>query len=382
MSTKSFNTVTSFFATILVLASGLPARALQSLPADAPLPSTLPGLVSRRIQLDLADRLNVSAQDIVVGAAIPQTWGDDCLMLGGNDEVCARGQKKGWRVEVKSPQQTWIYRSDRTANRLRLEAHTSNRTEFSANLSQTLLEKISQQVQTPAEYLQILQVQTADWDSCMGIARPNADANAECYFSNTPGFKILVKDATNDLIDGPPILTSSAIRQLRKEWVYHVSADAAQVVQNDTASDLKGRTQTLLRGDSNAIAPLDNTVIFQAISDVSVSSQEITTTLTEDGSLTIEFVDYSRHADQSEINPDPILIQIPAEEVAAFATTLEQQQFSNLNRMAYGNEDRSTAIDGSLTVRTPDTTVRISAPTKDLPQGLRTVMQAWASITP
>ena len=142
----------SLVASLMVLANG-EAYALQSLPADAPLPSTLPGLVARRIQLDLARRLNVPARNIIIGTATPQAWNDQCLGLTQPSESCTDTETKGWRIEVESSQQRWVYRSDRTARRLYLEPLPNstdfNQSDFSADISQKLLETVSQQGEQP-----------------------------------------------------------------------------------------------------------------------------------------------------------------------------------------------------------------------------------------
>lgn len=376
MSIQTASKAASLFASAIVLVSGLPSNALQPLPADAPLPSTLPGLVSRRIQLDLASRLNVPVQNIVIKEATPQTWEDHCLGLANPDESCAQGIKKGWQVEVESSQQTWTYRSDRTANRLRLEPlpHSTDLhpTPFSARLSQTLLETISQQVQQPVENLQILQVQSAIWDSCLGIADPDA----VCTPSAIPGFKVIVSDGSKDKIGELQRNTWADTREFEREWVYHLSADATQIVQNTTASDLRGRVSSWFDNAPSRFEPLDNTVVFQMISN-SYLSTRTTVTLTTDGELTYEFLDYSS---RDEPISDLMSRQISLEEVASFKALLQQQHFSNLNRMIYGNENPRMAIDGSATFRTPNATVSQSAATEDLPVGLQIVLEAWLDL--
>lgn len=68
---------------------------------------------------------------------------------------------------------------------------------------------------------------------------------------------------------------------------------------------------------------------------------------------------------------------MPLEDVALFKAILQQQRFSDFDRMSYGNEDSQFASDGSATYRTPDTTVTESALQEDLPVGLQTILQAW-----
>ena len=155
----------SLLASLSILSHGVAADGLQLLSTNAPVTETLPELVAHRIQLDLAERLNISARNIVIEKATPQTWDDHCLSLAKPNESCTQGDKQGWQVEVESPYQTWIYRSDRTATQLRLEPLPNstdlNQADFSAAVSQMLLEAASQQVQHPAESLQISEVHAA-----------------------------------------------------------------------------------------------------------------------------------------------------------------------------------------------------------------------------
>ena len=82
---------------------------------------TLPRSVEQAVRQDLSQRLNVPLQDVKLVRFTPQTWSDGCLGLGGAAESCLQAQVEGWRVEVTHNQQTWIYRTDKTANVIRLE---------------------------------------------------------------------------------------------------------------------------------------------------------------------------------------------------------------------------------------------------------------------
>jgi len=374
MSIQTASKTASLFASLMVLTSPFSANALPSLPAEAPLPATLPGLVSRRIQLDLASRLNVPAQNIVIKQATPQTWNDACLGLASPDESCAMGMKKGWQVEVESSQQVWTYRSDRTATRLRLEplpySTDLNQTSFSTRLSQTLLETVSRQVQQPVENLQILQVQSAIWDSCLGIAVPDA----VCTPAAVPGFKVIINDGEKDKVGRLQIDTWPDIRAFEKEWVYHLSADATQIVQNALASDLRGQVTSWLHAPDNNFEPLDSTTVFQMVVNSYDGIRIIT--LTTDGNLvtTVPSLDLPG----GEIGLETA--SIPLEKVALFKDLLQQQRFSDFDRMDYENEDSQLVVHGSVTYRTPNASVRESARQEDLPAGLQAILEGWNQI--
>ena len=228
----------SLFASLMIFASGA-AHALQPLPADAPLPSTLPSLVTRRIQIDLARRLNVPAANIIIGEATAQTWNDQCLGLARPNESCADGEIQGWQVNVESSQQRWVYRSDRIARRLYLEPLPNstdfNQRDFSADIGQKLLETVSQQVQQPIENLQILEVQAATWDGCLGVA----EFGRVCTQAAVPGFRVLINDGPKDQVGNLQRDSWPDNREFQREWVYHLNEDASEIVKNTTASEKK-----------------------------------------------------------------------------------------------------------------------------------------------
>lgn len=384
VSIKTAGKATSLFASLMILAGGMSASALPALPASAPLPSTLPSLVSRRIQLDLAKRLNVPAQNIVVKKATPQTWNDQCLGLARPGERCASGESKGWQVEVESWEQRWTYRSDRTARRLRLEplpnATDLNPADFSASISQTLLKAVSQQLQQPTDKLQILEVQAATWNSCLGLVPRDG---AACTPANIPGFRVIVTDVPKEGIGRLQRDTWPEYREFKKEWVYHLSADATQILQNTAASDTQGLVTSQF-SSLNTTKQLGEQVVFQMVANSYASSTDTIATLSADGELKLELVSYRTGETSSsgeENTPEIISIQIPPDEVAAFEQLL-QQQFSNFHGMSYSNERPNTALDGRVTYYTPEASVGVGAFEEDLPASLRAVTEAWRLLVP
>ena len=384
LSIKTAGKTTGLFASLMILAGGMSASALQPLPASAPLLSTLPGLVSRRIQLDLAKRLNVPAQNIVVKEAMPQTWNDQCLGLARPGERCAGGETRGWQVEVESWQQRWTYRSDRTARRLRLEplpnATDLNPADFSTSISQTLLKTVSQQVQQPTDNLQILEVQAATWDSCLGLVPPDGTV---CTPAHIPGFRVIVNDGPKEGIGRLQRRAWPEHREFQREWVYHLSADATQIFQNTAASDTQGLVSSQF-SSLNTTKQLGEQVVFQMVANSYVDPTDTIATLSADGELKLELVSYrigETSSSGEENTPEVISIQIPPDEVAAFEQLL-QQQFSNFHGMSYSNERPNAAIDGQVTYYTPEASVGVGAFEEDLPASLHAVTEAWFLLVP
>ncbi|MEM1242693.1 MAG: hypothetical protein AAGI45_22915 [Cyanobacteria bacterium P01_H01_bin.26] len=377
MSIKIASKTASLFASLMVLASGA-AHALQPLPADAPLPSTLPGLVARRIQLDLAKRLNVPADNIIIGVATPQTWNDQCLGLTRPNENCAAGEIQGWQIQVESSQQRWVYRSDRIARRLYLEPLPNstdfNQRDFSADISQKLLETVSQQVQQPSENLQILEVQAATWDGCFGIA----EFGVACTQEAIPGFRVLVNDGPKDQVGNLQRDSWPENREFQREWVYHLNEDTSQIIQNTAASDKNGRTASWFYRSLERREDLEPQVIFQTKVRNDYEGRVFITTLTADGTLSEEIVSLNPNDDSiSEVLPSR---QISHSAATEFGMLLQRQNFSNFNQMSYVNEDPYLATHGSITLVDAETVVEISAENEDLPAGLRTILEAWQAL--
>ncbi|MEM9906088.1 MAG: hypothetical protein AAF921_13800 [Cyanobacteria bacterium P01_D01_bin.44] len=368
----------SLLASLMVLANGISAHARQPLRADVPLPYTLPGLVARRIQLDLARRLNVPVGNIMIGEATAQTWNDPCLGLASPNESCADRETKGWQVEVESWQQRWVYRSDRAARRLRLEPLPNstdfNQRDFSAEVSQTLLETVSQQVQQPIESLQILEVQAATWDGCLGIAEPDTVCTQEAI----PGFRVLVNDGPKEGIGNLQRDSWPDHREFQREWVYHLNEDATQIVQNTTASDTAGRVGSWFRRASAPPEELAPGVIFQTKAHDYLSEHLYITTLTADGTLSSEQIslDPGNRAASEVLSSS----QISPEDAAAFERLLRQQNFSNLNQMEYSNEDQGFTMEGFVTLIAPGVSVEYTAAEEDLPVGLQVILEAWSGL--
>ena len=341
--------------------------------AETPSQLSLPGLITRRIQRDLAHRLNVPFDSLEIQAYTPQTWPDHCLGLARPAERCQSGDIRGWRVKVRSVQQSWIYRSDRVARRLRLEplpgATEISQGDFSAQLAQTLLETVSQQIQHPIDNLQILQVQSAAWDGCLGVYTPNQI----CPESEFPGFRVLIGEGQRAV--QPDSWDDLLAEQTLREWVYHLSEDGSQIIPNMDATDVEGTVKTWFsdrRLESSALAESDSQVIFQSEVD-HFGGDDTIVKLTVNGTLVIEQV--SRYPqEQVEQIAD---YQISPEELARFEALLQQQKFANFNRMAYANIDPFMAIDGNLTLSAPGASVRISSGWEELPPNLQAIVEAW-----
>ena len=241
--------------------------------------AAFPRRLARRIQRDLVSRLNVSPSDLQIVEATPQTWPDQCLGLAQPNQRCRGGEIRGWQVQVASSQQMWIYRSDRTGRRLALEPLPGNadfaKGDFSAEVSQQLLKTAAQQVQQPANQLQVLEVQPAVWNGCLGIFEPDQ----ACTAIAIAGFRTVISNG-------------------QTSWVYHLSEDGTQIAQNTTASGASNQVVTsfdpldnlpnpdnLSESESNPSPQLEQQIIFQSQQSGDFAGSVQTTALLADGTL-------------------------------------------------------------------------------------------------
>ena len=353
----------------MLLTSALSASAspLPTASPDLPMPSSLPGLVARRVQLALGRQLNVPFHTIEIEDATIQTWPDQCLGLSRPNERCAGGEAKGWEIKVRSEQEHWVYRSDRTASRLRLESLPT----FSTQISQQLLETAAKDTQQPATSLQILSIRPVVWDNgCLGISTPDV----VCTQSQIAGFRAIVAD-------GPRATVYADEDPGPTEWIYHLSEDGLQIVQNTVASEAKAYAGTFFLSPEELVLPapsaFNSRIVFQSISYSFLGDATIFMTLTADGEVWLE----SRERQSDQPVEKIMLRQVSVDEVISFEKLLEQQQFSDFDRVFYSYENPMWAIDGSVRLTASGTVVGISA-IKSLPDNLQAAVEAWRTIAP
>lgn len=93
----------------------MPGSQVHDLPAE-------PAAVLARA--DLAKNLGVDEKSIVIMLVEEKEWSDGCLGLGGPAESCLAAITPGFRVELVSKGQTYVYRTDKTGGSLRIEVNT------------------------------------------------------------------------------------------------------------------------------------------------------------------------------------------------------------------------------------------------------------------
>ncbi|NJM99398.1 MAG: hypothetical protein HC800_21690 [Phormidesmis sp. RL_2_1] len=354
----------SLHASLLLFAIGSMTAATDTMSYASPAPAAMlaqaPNSVSsrllhRRVRRDLASRLNVPAQTLQIVETTPEIWPDQCLGLARPYERCQTGEVNGWQVVVASPQQMWIYRSDRTGQRLKLEplpgAPDFGTGDFSAVASQRLLQTVAEQVGVSQSRLQVLEVQSATWDGCLGVYVPDY----ACTMIALAGFRVLVSDGD-------------------KIWVYHLSENGEQIAQNTTASGASASLSVSFMPIEPPLEALDDQIVFQSqmSGDLTGSVQRVM--LMADGKL---------YREQSEPLAGSALTRtliktLSAEEVEAFRDQLIQQhRFVNFHLLRYLSE-AAFADYPTIRLQTPYQSVEyIDLEIEQLPADLRDVIALW-----
>lgn len=306
----------------------------------------LPQSVEQKVRQDLAQRLNVPLRDLRVANFTPQTWSDGCLGLGGPAESCLQAQVEGWRVEVTNGQQTWVYRTDKTATVLRLEPQSDTAT-LPSVVRQRLIRRVAREVRVPASRLRIAEVKSAVWDGCLGIFKPGQ----ACTKIALPGWQVILSGGN-------------------RSWVYHLDQSGSRIAQNPTASGSRGGLVPSFIPEQNipAIAP---NVLFQSTVSGDLSGKVTQTFLTADGVIT-------RLVTAPNIRSRPVVVKrLSQQQVQQFQQVLETQRFRNLNTLRYLSS-AAFADYPTTTLQALGSTVQYIDLEKDnLPEALRQVIQSW-----
>ncbi|MBW4419214.1 MAG: hypothetical protein KME13_08285 [Myxacorys californica WJT36-NPBG1] len=307
----------------------------------------LPQSVEQKVRQDLAQRLNVPVQDLKIASFSRETWPDGCLGLGGPAEGCLLAQVAGWRVEVTDGQQTWVYRTDKTANALRLEPQ-SNTVVLPSAVRQRLIRRVAREIRIPASRLRIAEVKSAVWDGCLGIFKPG-------------------QACTRIALQGWQAILTGGDRS----WVYHLDQSGSRIAQNPTASGSRGGLVPSFIPEQNIIPTLEPNVIFQSTISGDLSGKVTQTSLTADGVIT-------RLVTAPNIRSRPVVLKrLTEQQVQQFQQVLQNQRFSNLNALRYLSS-AAFADYPTTTLQAMGSTVQYIDLEKDnLPEALRQVIQSW-----
>ncbi len=285
---------------------------------------------------------------ITVVSATEQDWPDGCLGLPRGKEGCTAAIVPGWRVEVSDMRQTWVYRSDRTGNIVRLE--NPNRSILPSTVAKKLIQQVARDTKILPANLRILDVKAQDYSGCLGIYRPNQ----ACTAIAIPGWQTIVTSPN-------------------QTFIYHLSRNAEQIARNETASGAK-RALRVAFADLNEIPEIAPNEIFRSSSSGDLAGNMLSIVLTEDGKIT-------RYQSSPTAKFAPVVIKtLSSKQLDAFKTMLENRRFPNFHGLSYLT-DAALADYPTTTYQSQFVTTRlIDLEKKNLPRSLQQVMTSWETL--
>ena len=78
--------------------------------------------VAKAVITEISQQTKIPANQLKITQYDRQTWSNGCLGISKAGEMCTQALVEGWRVVVAGNKRTWVYRSNRTGQILRLES--------------------------------------------------------------------------------------------------------------------------------------------------------------------------------------------------------------------------------------------------------------------
>lgn len=320
--------------------------------------TNLPQAVSNLVLRTAAIDLRVPASQLQITKTEQNTWVNSCLGLQRPNERCMGTATPGWRVTVSGRQQVKVYRTDNTGDRIRAE-ETSNSSDLPDSVKNAVLRDIANRTRFDISALSIVQAEQQQWPGgCLGLGRPTEP----CTTNIVPGWRVTAEGG-------------------RQTFVYRTN-DSGSVVRLERRG-LQGNNgnngNNTVPIPSNEISPLNQGVVFRAISSGGFAGITTETVLMNDGRV----IQMNRNL--SVINrrvppPSTQIAQISRQQVQQFQRLLEQQRFSQFNLLSFPAP--SGAADFFTVTFTGESgTTRYADIVQDkLPDALRSVINAWNQI--
>jgi hypothetical protein len=316
--------------------------------------SNLPQIISRAVLRVASTDFGVSSSQLRITKAEQQTWGDGCLGLPRPTERCMGTPTPGWRVTVVGRQRVQVYRTDTTGERIRAEQITGQipgNNNLPNSVSDAVLRDAARRSNLSISQLRIVQAEKRDWpNGCLGIIEPGRS----CAAMVVSGWRVRVEGG-------------------RQTFVYRT---------NESGSVVKVETGVIQGSISPAqiprseISPLAEGMVFRTISSGGIAGTTTETFLMNDGRV----MRLSGRFTSSRIPTATQISRISRQEVRQFERLLEQQQFSQFDRLSYPAP--SGAADFfTVTLTSQSGTTRYGDIVQDeLPESLRSVILAWNQI--
>ncbi|NEP60133.1 MAG: hypothetical protein F6K31_24545 [Symploca sp. SIO2G7] len=284
-----------------------------------------------------------------------------CLGVPLADEACTEDLVPIWQITVEGGQQNLVYHSNLDGSQIRFNKEASNLTdaELPNAIAQAVLQEASKQSILPIDQLQVTQAQQQTWpDGCLGISSPDTF----CTQALVPGWRVIVKDQEQSFI----------YRTNDSGSVVKLEKTAAQL---PTESSLPDTVILAVQIPQRELPlPLAQDTIFRVITSGGFTGRTYKTTLLKDGQVMRVLMNFNGSAGSSQAS------RISSQEVQQFQQLLEKVDFAQFNQLSYpppiGAADYVTVVMTSQT----GTTSYADMVQHQLPESLKTVIQAWNQI--
>ena len=316
--------------------------------------TNLPQIISRAVLRVASTDFGVSSSQLRITKAEQQTWGDGCLGLPRPTERCMGTPTPGWRVTVVGRQRVQVYRTDTSGERIRAEQITGQipgNNNLPNSVSDAVLRDAARRSNLSISQLRIVQAEKRDWpNGCLGIIEPGRS----CAAMVVSGWRVRVEGG-------------------RQTFVYRTN-ESGSVVKVETGV-IQGSIRPVQIPRSE-ISPLAEGMVFRTISSGGIAGTTTETFLMNDGRV----MRLSGRFTSSMIPTATQISRISRQEVRQFERLLEQQQFSQFDRLSYP-APRGAADFFTVTLTSESGTTRYGDIVQDeLPESLRSVILAWNQI--
>ena len=316
--------------------------------------TNLPQIISRAVLRVASTDFGVSSSQLRITKAEQQTWGDGCLGLPRPTERCMGTPTPGWRVTVVGRQRVQVYRTDTSGERIRAEQITGQipgNNNLPNSVSDAVLRDAARRSNLSISQLRIVQAEKRDWpNGCLGIIEPGRS----CAAMVVSGWRVRVEGG-------------------RQTFVYRTN-ESGSVVKVETGV-IQGSIRPVQIPRSE-ISPLAEGMVFRTISSGGIAGTTTETFLMNDGRV----MRLSGRFTSSMIPTATQISRISRQEVRQFERLLEQQQFSQFDRLSYP-APRGAADFFTVTLTSQSGTTRYGDIVQDeLPESLRSVILAWNQI--
>jgi hypothetical protein len=350
---------------ILCAGAGVAGAAAEVGPQTAPLTvsqnsqraSRLPRAIALAVRQDVSRREGIPLDNLRIAEAEPQTWRDRCLGAPRREERCAQGLTEGWRVVVSDGSQEWTYYTDATGRNVRLVNVPDSGASLSQRVADAVKVDLSGRLRVPADAVRIVSAERRQWpNGCLGISSPGVF----CTQGIVPGWEVTAEIARG--------------RNAQQRWVYHTNESGSVVKLNQSGgfSDSGGTVKPIRIAAGELPPPLNRETIFRGNASGGFAGLSYQTVLMSDGRVIRTRVTGTGNA--TEIR------RLSQQEVRDFQRLLQRvdwQQFDGL----YYPPARGSADYTTVTLTSRAGTTRYADIIQDrLPEGLRSVVEAWNKI--